>query len=335
MTMKKNKSLFATIAMLMCCISVYADEYVKIGDLWYDIIYNDRVAKVISWQDDSKYSGDIVIPKTVEYNGEIYGVTSIGYDAFRYCSSLTSVTIPDGVTSISEYAFQDCSGLTTLTIPSSVTTIASTAFYSCSGLTTIIVDPDNKVYDSRNNCNAIIESASNTLVIGCKTTSIPKSVTSIGDCAFIGCSNLYSISIPNSVISIGGWAFNGSGLYFITIPSSVTSIGKYVFCYCHNLKNITVDTENEVYDSRNNCNAIIKTATNTLISGCNTTSIPNNVTSIDDGAFAGLSGMNSIEIPNSVTNIGYGAFKDNMNLTSINIPKSITSIGEYAFDGCI
>ena len=190
------------------------------------------------------YSQRDKIKKVVIKNG----VTSIGGGAFYECSRLTSVTIPNSVMSIGEYAFRECSGLTSLTIPNSVTSIGQLAFYECSGLTSITignsvtsigsgtfrdcsgltsitVDKGNSYYDSRDNSNAIIETKSNTLIIGCKNTIIPNSVTRIGFSAFRNCSGLTSVTIPNSVTSIGGSAFNNcSGLTSLTIPESVTSI---------------------------------------------------------------------------------------------------------------
>ena len=157
-------------------------------------------------------------------------VTSIGERAFRGCSGLTSVTIGNSVTSIGNYAFYGCSSLTSITIPNSVTSIGGRAFYGCSGLNSISVENGNTNYDSRNNCNAIIETASNTLIAGCKNTTIPNSVTSIGNYAFSACSGLTSVTIPNSVTSIGAYAFwYCSGLTSVTIPNSVTSIGDNAF----------------------------------------------------------------------------------------------------------
>ena len=179
-------------------------------------------------------------------------VTSIGYHAFYECKSLTSVTIPgsveaiteafvlctgltsisiqNGVRSIGYEAFSGCTGVTSLIIPKSVTHIESYSFIGFSGVVSIIVDSENTVYDSRNNCNAIIEKSSNTLVLGCKYTVIPNSVTSIGQAAFQECTNLTSITIPNSVTSIGASAFRGcESLRSVTIPRSVTSIGNNAF----------------------------------------------------------------------------------------------------------
>jgi hypothetical protein len=135
------------------------------------------------------------------------------YNIFQGCSGLTSVTIGNSVTTIDEYAFSDCCSLTSVTIPSSVTTIGRGAFMYCSGLTSINVEAGNTKYDSRNNCNGIIETESNTLITGCNNTTIPNSVTNIGNSAFCGCGSLTSVIIPNSVTNIGSSAFyNCSGL---------------------------------------------------------------------------------------------------------------------------
>ena len=169
---------------------------------------------------------------------------------------------------------------------------------------------------------------------GLTSVSIGNGVTCIGNGAFVGCKALTSVTIPNNVIDIGYEAFYNSGLTSVTIPNSVMSIGKEAFESCSNLTSMIVESNNVYYDSRNNCNAIIETATNTLIAGCKNTIIPNSVTSIGGYAFWGCSGLTSISIPNSVTSIGQCAFWNCSGLTSVSIGNGVTSIGNGAFVGC-
>ena len=228
-------------------------------------------------------------------------VTSIGPDAFRGCSGLTSITIPNTVTSIEENAFRGCSGLTSVTIPNTVTSIGLCTFSGCSGLERISVEMGNLVFDSRDNCNAIIETKESRLISGCKKTVIPNTVTSIGESAFRGCSGLTSITIPNTVTSIGESAFRGcSGLTSIAIPS-VTSIGLSTFSGCSGLTSLT---------------------------------IPNSVASIGEYAFYACSGLISITIPNSVALIGQMAFSGCKGLTSLVFEGCVGFIELGAFKDC-
>lgn len=275
-----------------------------------------------------------------------------------YSNGKGIITFDTDVTEFGSEAFRGYSGLTGISIPNSVTSIGHKALTECPNLNIIKVMSGNKVFDSRDNCNAIIETASNTLILGCKNTIIPNSVTSIGEGGFYHCYGLTSINIPNSVTSIGydafrycpeltsvtisnsvlsidKWAFSECrALTSIEIPNSVTSMEGGAFHGCSSLSSIKVADGNKVYDSRNNCNAIIETASNTLIRGCENTVIPNSVSSIEDYAFNSCSGLTSINIPNSVTSIGWGAFEGCHSLTSINIPNSVTSIGSNAFLNC-
>ena len=168
------------------------------------------------------------------------GLTVIRESAFCYCSNLTSITIPDNVKTIGNRAFYACSNLASLRIHSNVTSIEDRAFAYCSKLESIKVDAANTVYDSRNNCNALIETSSNALLIGCKNTTIPSSVKVIADGAFRGCTELTDIEIPEGVTTIGASAFRGcTGLTSVTLPSTTTSIGNYAFSAFDEVYNLT------------------------------------------------------------------------------------------------
>ena len=156
---------------------------------------------------------------------------SIGDGAFRGCSGLTELTLPNSVKSIGDIAFRGCSGLTELTLPNSVKIIGDGAFAYCSGLGKITVESGNSRYDSRDNCNSIIETETNTLIAGCKNSIIPNSITSIGNSAFYYCSELTELILPDSVTSIGNGAFGGcSGLVKITSLAEIPPVcGSGVF----------------------------------------------------------------------------------------------------------
>ena len=249
-------------------------------------------------------------------------LSSIPWDHYYYF--IESVRIDEGVTSIGEGAFYCTPFLESIRIPGSVASIGYLAFYSCSSVTSIVVDSSNKVFDSRDDCNAIIETATGRLIIGCNNTVIPNSVTSIGQEAFCNCHNLASIDIPNSVVSIGNAAFLGSGLTSISIPESVTSIGSSAFATCKELKTVGLP------HSLTNLGHMAFLGCTSLTS----ISIPESVTSIDDAVFSGCSSLTSITIPESVTSIGIAAFEGCSGLTSISIPESVTSIGYNIFQNC-
>lgn len=255
---------------------------------------------------------DITIPNTV---------TSIESYAFIWCKNLVGVTIPDSVKNIGFMAFAYCDSLSYLLVGSSLQSIGTNAFASCKSLETIIVNQNNKVYDSRENCNAIIETSTNSLIVGCKKTVIPESVTSIGGYAFYY-GDLDRVQIPKSVTSIGEYAFAyNKNLYSASIGECVKSIDKGAFSNCENLKYLTIGN-------------LVESIGDYAFSDCKSLSyvtISNLVESIGDYAFSYCQNLRDLIIVDSVKSIGDYAFFGCTNLVEITIPKSVTTIGERAF----
>ena len=219
------------------------------------------IGAMADYQYDSPWNGYRSSIKSVIIND---GVTSIGATAFSICSSLTSVTIGNSVTEIGDYAFESCPSLNSVTIGDNVTSIGKEAFSDCTKLSSVIipksvvsigedvfggsyllssisVEAGNPVYDSRDNCNAIIETTTNTIIAGCSNTIIPNSVTAIGNYAFAGFISITSFDIPNQIVKIGNSAFGGcKNLSSVTIPNSVINIGEDAFSTCRSLTTITI-----------------------------------------------------------------------------------------------
>ena len=359
--MKHNlKQALATAALLLCSMVAMAQTTATVDGITYEFMTKAKLATVVKSEGGS-YSGNIVIPEIVGYDGVAYSVTAIGNNAFEYCGSLTgvaipksvttigvaafsccgsltSINIPDGITTIERVAFSDCSRLTSIAIPNSVTTIGSGAFSGCSSLTSIIIP------------EGITTIAENTFDYCSSLTSvtIPNSVTAIGNRAFGVCENLTSITIPNSVTTIGAGAFCGNGLTNVTIPNSVTTIGDQAFQSCYNLSSITIGNSVTTigWAAFSNCSSLksviipnsVTTIRNTTFYDCTSltsVTIGNGVTTIEGMAFNGCTGLTSVTIPNSVTTIGDYAFRNCSGLTSVTIGNKVTTIEGYAFENCV
>ena len=317
--------------------------------------------------------GANIVSNTYDANKECWvitfddAVTTIGKDAFYYCSNLTSVTIPDSVTEIGERAFAYCSNLTSVIIGGSVTTIGDYAFYGCSSLTSVTIGDSVTTIGNYAfyNCSSLT------------SVTIPDSVTEIGERAFAYCSNLREFNgkyasedgrclivdgvlnsfapeglseytIPNSVTTIGDYAFwNCDSLTSVTIPDSVTTIGNYAFQICSSLTSVTISDSvttiggGAFYSCSSLTSVTIPDGVTTIgnhafqsCSSLTSVTIGDSVTTIGDWAFYGCSSLTSVTIPDSVTLIGDGAFDNCDSLTSVTIGDSVTTIGDSAFYGC-
>ncbi len=358
--MKTKIFTLLVVATMFTTQCLYAYDAL-IDGIAYNLNEAEFTAEVTSLMYPDKYSGDIIIPATINYSSKNYSVTSI-----------------------ESYAFSDCTGLTSINIPNSVTNIDSRSFSFCTGLNSIVIELGNPVYDSRDNCNAIIETATNTLIRGCNNTNIPQSITNIGYFAFDGCSGLTSITIPNSVTSIGYEAFRDcSGLISIYIPKNVKTSGsqydkgnRILYNGSRNLKSITIESpigsmfdcfadSNTVYKVENlkvlsdfiyvketqlvqcpksvqNINilggelseiafAVINRNYKTL----KTLDIENaDNTELSDEAIKGCYNLENLKLPKNLTKIGYMAMAECMALKEVNIPSSVTEIGDRAFENC-
>ena len=287
------------LTLLPAHVMAGGDDPVIIDGISYTLIAQNKVAKVVA-NPEANYTGHIIIPSIIKFEGSEYSVESI-------C----------------ENAFSGMSGVISVKIPKSISSIDVSAFSGCSNLNSIEVDKGNRVYDSRDNCNAIIQKSNNQLIIGCNSTIIPNSVQAIGSNAFSGsgiasidiplnvtliyggafqgCKNLKTIDIPESITYIESFLFRGSGLTSVTIPNSVTYIGSYAFEDCYDLKSV---------------------------------SLPNSVDFMGDWAFSHCQSLSSFTIPGCIKTIKKNTFSYCTNMNAVYIPKGVTEIEDLAFEGC-
>lgn len=350
------KRLFSLYLFLMIALLSFAHDF-EVDGIYYRILSSNPEADEVAVtyrgtsysQYKNEYEGVVNIPESVEYNGTTYRVTVIGGSAFNGCSRITTVVIPNGIESIALYAFSGCSGLTSIYIPSSVIFIADGEFSDCDNLSSIIVESANPIYDSRNNCNALIETSTNTLLKGCGNTILPNTVTAIGYRAFYRCKELTSITIPSNIKTIGEGSFAAcSNLSSVTIEEGATKIAYSAFQVCGSLTSVTIPNS-------------VETIGGLAFMGCGKLekiSFGNGLSVIGERAFEGTQWVNNqpdgmvyagnvvyiykgdmpkdaeIVLKDGATGIAGEAFKYSVNLTSITIPASVKSIGYQAFEGC-
>lgn len=282
------------VIALLSSVSSFAYD-VQVNGINYNIKKSQWAAVTTS-----SCSGSVTIPDAISYNGESFPVKEIEKSAFYNCKQLTSINLPNTITTIGNSAFEYCYKLASIVIPNSVTKIEDYTFLHCEELASV---------------------------------TLPAALTEIGDNAFKRCYKLSSITIPDNVTTIGKYAFDEcKALTKIVIPANVSTINDSPFIRCTSLRSIIVSEENKTFDSRNNCNAIINTSTNTLVIGCNGSTVPSSVEYIGGYAFHGTE-LTSITLPN-VRHIYTTAFAGCKKLKTVTLGKSVSYLSAYAFSGC-
>jgi hypothetical protein len=312
-----------------------------------------------------EYSGDIVIPEKVVYNDASYTVVGIEEQAFRG-SSITSLIMPNTITTIGKSCFCYCYNLNPVILSENISELPSESFYECAiksidfpeGLKTIREKAFKRCYSLRSvdlhgitaiekeafsECTALtsavlpsVDTIPARLFSDCNklhSVVFPEGVETISVQAFWNCAALQSVKFPESLVSIGTSAFVGCGLTSLFIPSKVNHIEMLAFDY-NPFSSIAVAADNAVFDSRNDCNAIIDTETNTLLLGCKATVIPDDVTSIGQCSFADCKGLTSIVIPATVRNVGGSTFSGCRDLQSVTFLTTTTDLGTRLFWNC-
>lgn len=372
--MNKIYSFFAALLVATSALAYdFTSPDINGNTIYYSILGGDSVGvdnMGSNYYSYHAYSGNVVIPATVENEIVTYRVTSveknafyncdissvvfpntitriknsaffgcgkleainlpnsvkyIGRYAFSNCSQITSLIIPNGVDTIEEYAFFSCKKLADLEVSESVRAIGQSVFASCGGLTSISVAHGNVTFDSRNNCNAIIETATNSMIVACKNTVIPPTITGIEQGAFSGCQDIVTIEIPDGVVNIGSAAFSYcTGLNTINIPNSVKNIGEGAFAFCSGLIVI------ELPDN------LISIGNSAFYSCSNLTSIviPGKVEYIGAEAFASCNSLQAVTMSNKVTELGNNVFDHCSSLTNVKLSNNIKKMGREVFMGC-
>lgn len=355
----KKDILVCLLAALMPCLAVAHDF--EVDGIYYNITSEEKKTVEVTGPSDKNivdggykiYKDVVFIPEKVNYDGKEYTVTAIGESAFGSNDELLSVVMPNSIVSIGQFAFSACLKLKSLTIPCNVNEIGDFAFTIMPSLEHLAVDESNNTFDSREGCNAIIRTRTNTLCVGCKKTvipdgveviannafsaclaepgdqepfeiDIPESVEIIDAYAFNGCGSLVAVKFSEGLRRIDRWAFLGTSIESIEIPASVTVINE-AFLGCSSLKVIKVKKGNKVYDSRKGCNAIIESATGCLLQGCGNTTVPDGVKVISSSAFY-RSKIKKIKLPSSLEIIGRCAFAECRELKKLVIPGSVKII---------
>lgn len=317
----RNASRLLAFFLTLCCSAQILHAYdIEVNGVYYNVDESTKTASVTYlFEDKASYSGTTVtIPTSITIDGVKYAVTSIGYGAFRNCSSLKRMTVPSSVTKIGENAFYGCTSLSSLTLHDDITEIGKYAFYKCCGLSSVDIPNGLTIINAH-----VFECCE-----GLPSLTIPESVTEIGERAFAGCNGLIGkLVIPDNVTRIGEYTFSGcSRLSSVQFGKNLKHIGNDSFSWCEGLKGLAFPDSLEYIGSGSfyHCSGL-----------AGELKIPEGVTSIGNMAFYYCDNLTSVDIPNSVTYIGEYAFWNCSGLTGeLKIPEKIDIIYNNTFHGC-
>lgn len=343
--MASLRNVFFTLLWFIVTIPTFADDSFCVKGFIYSMMKDHNSVKLIGFETMSKtnYSQPLHIPASITFEDKTYSVKMIDIRALKDVTEVQSIVIDEGIENIGKYAFECCTNLKSISIPSSVKSIGEGLFGSCYNLTSVVVDANNENFDSREDSNAIIDSDNDELIVACSSTKIPITVKSIGDFAFyhcnlmeqlvipegvksighhafFGCSSLKTIVLPESLTEIGAGAFDGcNSLISMVIPKSVKSIAEgNIFMACNSLTSVVVDSANPNYDSRSNCNGIVRKSDSALIASCRHTSLSNDIAVLGDYCFEGTI-IHSVNIHKNIQLISGNAFESCYELDDINV----------------
>jgi len=317
-----NKKLLTLLLMLLPMISFA--EAVEIDGIYYNLVSKLKTAEVTFNPD--KYRGDIVIPESIEYDGEKYNVTSIGVNAFYQCSYLNSVIIPSSVKIIDTQAFWGCGALSSVVIPEGVTTIGSSAFWGCRGMKSVtfpvsIVEIGNEAFDYCDDLDIINISS---LEAWCKIKFYDEPLY-YNRRLFLNNEEIVNLVLPDGTKTVPRYAFRGcSSFVSVTLPEGLIKIDEYGFDACSNITTVSLPSS-------------LDTICGSAFGDCKklaSVEIPQSVRYIGNGAFIGCASLESIVFPDSLRFIDGDMCRACTKLTSITIPTNIQTIGYYAFQDC-
>lgn len=333
------------VAILLFLPAVASAYDIEIGGIYYDVVSKAKVAEVTFGE--NKYSGDIVIPSTIEYEGVVCDVKSIGGGAFTECDGLISLKLNEGLETIKSGGLQVVRNLKSVTIPRSLKTIEEWNFTYAEGMNVYISDLESWCHMTFH--SNLLKGAGHLYINNTEVSNLilPGSFEWISDLAFSGCASIKSVTIEEGIRVIGNSAFDGCPqLATVSFPASIESIKSFAFAHCPEITKVSLphvqELGNYVFGECSKLQHItlpndLNQISMGMFSFCTSLtdlSFLSNIVTIGEDAFDGCTGLKSIELPNSIVHIGVVAFAGCTEVETIILPSSVNMIGAQAFADC-